>query len=204
MLMNNFEFMLMNNPVRGLVQEYIEAQQLRKLSTLPNGKVVLEIGCGNGHGTRLIKKYFHPKRIYAIDLDKKMIQIAKQKNTDTNITFEVGDAAKLKYKNNTFDAVFDFAIIHHIPNWKDCLVELKRVLKPNGQLIIEDLSVETFTTPFGTIMKRLLDHPYKKMYQRSEFISYLKQIGFKVIKKETHYPLGTIQYFHIIAVKTGL
>jgi ubiquinone/menaquinone biosynthesis C-methylase UbiE len=54
------------------------------------------------------------------------------------------DASKLDFPDGHFDAVFDFGIIHHIPNWKDCIQELKRVLKPNGEVILEELSIDTF------------------------------------------------------------
>src|SRR3990167_9301495 len=132
----------MNNPVRNLIQERIEVKRLRKLSGLPPNKTALEIGCGTGNGSKLIKKYFEAKKIYATDLDERMINIAKRRNTVESITFEVQDATKLKYSSKSFDAIFDLGVIHHIPNWKDCLKELKRVLKPNGQLILEDLSRE--------------------------------------------------------------
>src|SRR3989338_4670507 len=128
MKLNKIEFFLMNNPVRAALQKK-EAQKMRALSQLKKGAVVLEIGSGRGVGTKLIKKYFQPQKITAIDLDLKMIVIAKKRNKDPSITFQVGDAAKLPFENKQFDAVFDFGIIHHIPNWKDCLKELKRVLK---------------------------------------------------------------------------
>jgi len=201
MILNKFEFVSMNNPVRALVQEYIEIKELRKLSQLPSGKKILEIGCGNGWGTKLIKKYFSPIEIQAIDLDPKMINIAKANNNDSKTVFVLGDATKLLYKDDYFDAIFDFGIIHHIPNWKTCLDELKRVLKPGGQLLIEDLSTETFATPFGRLLKKILDHPYSSMYKRSEFLEYLKSIGFKVSKYRFYYPLSSIQYFVVIANK---
>ncbi|MHC1764566.1 MAG: methyltransferase domain-containing protein [Verrucomicrobiia bacterium] len=37
----------------------------------------------------------------------------------------------------TYDAVFDFAIIHHVPNWRDALVEVNRVLRPGGVFYAE-------------------------------------------------------------------
>ena len=199
MILNKFEFVSMNNPLRGFVQEYVEIKELRRLSSLSVGLKVLEIGCGNGRGTRLIKKYFNPSEIQAIDLDPKMIDIAVRNNKDKKITFSVGDATKLPYKDNSFDAIFDFAIIHHIPNWKNCLSELKRVLKPGGQLLIEDLSIETFETTFGKFLKRLLNHPYSSMYKRNEFIQHLKSLGFTVSNYRLRYPLNTIQYFVVIA-----
>ncbi len=203
MLMNTLEFLTMNNLVRAFIQDRIEMQRIRQLVKLENDLVVLEIGCGNGNGTKLIKKYFKPKKIVAIDLDPKMINIAKKNNTDPSVLFTVSDAAKLaSIPDNSFDAIFDFGIIHHIPNWKNCLNELKRVVKPGGELILEDLSIESFSTPFGKIMRKVLDHPYKEMYTRKEFINYLKSIGFAVNQNAVYYPLYTIQYFIVIAKKT--
>ncbi len=191
----------MNNPVRNTIQEHIEIKRLRKLSGLPPNKTVLEIGCGTGNGSRLIKKYFHTKRIYATDLDERMINIAKRKNADDCIMFEVQDATSLKYKNNSFDAVFDLGVIHHIPNWKDCLKELKRVLKPNGQMIIEDLSIETFGTFFGKLLKKALDHSYADIYRENEFVAHLKKTGFKISEHKRYNTLGILRYFAIVALK---
>ena len=148
---------------------------------------------------REYKKHFQTDRIYAIDLDKRMIDIAKKNNQDDSISFEVQSATKLKYKNNNFDAIFDLMVIHHIPNWKDCLKELKRVLKPKGQLIIEDLSIETFSTTFGKLMKKVLDHPYKSMHKEDEFVEYLKKIGFKIVVHKKYSTL--MRYFIVIAQK---
>lgn len=201
MIVNNIEFLLMNNPVRAFIQDKIEAKRLRKLSSLSKNKYVLEIGCGNGIGTKLIMKYFTPQKVYATDLDKRMIELAIKKNTNPNIHFEIGDASNLQYENNQFDAIFDFGIIHHIPNWKDCLKELKRVLKFGGELIIEDLSIETFNTFSGKILKKLFKHPYDKMYNINEFIDYLKYLGFQIFKYKIYHPLFLLKYFVVIAEK---
>ncbi len=198
MKLNKLEFLLMNNPFRKLVQKYIEIKRLREYSQLPGGGSVLEIGCGNGYGSGLIKKYFFPRKIYAIDLDEKMIAIAKEKQ-DKAISFSVMNATRLKFKDKTFDAIFDFGVIHHIPNWRDCLKELKRVLKPGGQFIIEDYSIETFSTLLGKLLKSFLKHPYNSMYTEEEFIVHLKKIGF-TIKAHKRFNFG-IRYFIIIAQK---
>ena len=168
----------MNNPIRAFIQDNFEAKRLKKFSNLKKNKVILEIGCGNGNGAKLIQKYFSPKQIYGIDLDKKMIKLAKKYNK--NATFSVGDASKLKFKANQFDAVFDFGILHHVPDWKKALRELKRVIKKGGQVILEDLSIETFNTPCGCLIKPFTEHPYKQMYKEKEFVDYLKKLGFKI------------------------
>jgi ubiquinone/menaquinone biosynthesis C-methylase UbiE len=170
MLMNKTEFWLMNNPVRRASLR-LEARKLRRMSPIQSVDQVLEIGCGEGQGTKNILRYWNPQTIDAIDLDPKMIKRAKRRLTDKRVTFRVDDAAHLSFaKDDGYDAIFDFGIIHHIPNWQQCLKELYRVLKPGGYLHVEDGSIESFTkTGFGRVLKRILDHPYQRMYTKAAF-----------------------------------
>ncbi len=40
--------------------------------------------------------------------------------------FEVGDAARIPASDAHFDGVFDFGIIHHVPDWRESIAELER------------------------------------------------------------------------------
>lgn len=183
MLMNKTEFWLMNNSVRRASLRF-EAKKLRKMSPANRGTKILEIGCGEGQSTKNILRYWQPRSVEAIDLDPKMIDRAKRRLTDKRVSFRVGDAANLTFaKDNTYDAIFDFAIIHHIPNWQDCLQELYRVLKPGGYVHIQDGSIESFSkTAFGRFFRRVLDHPYDHMYTRAAFEKELSALGFETVK----------------------
>ena len=79
---NLLEFNLMNNPVRSWIQRNIEIKPFLHHSSSKGG-VILEIGCGNGYGTKLINKYFQPKQIIGIDIDEKMIKAATKRKTLT-------------------------------------------------------------------------------------------------------------------------
>jgi len=198
MILNKLEFLLMNNVVRGFIRDKYEAKNLKNASQLPKNKVILEIGCGDGSGSQSIQKYFHPKKIHGIDLDPCMIEVADRRKGSQNVSFSVGDIEKLKFKNNQFDAIVDFGIIHHVPNWKKGLKELKRVLKTDGELILEDLSIDTFNTSLGKLFKRLLNHPYSSMYTEKEFIAYLNALGFDITRYESRNPLGLMKYFIVV------
>ena len=108
-------------------------------------------------------------------------------------------AKTFKFPENSFDVVFDFGIIHHIPNWRGCLRELKRVLKNNGELILQELAIESFSGFPGILWKSLLAHPYEEMFTFKEFEEYLEETGFKIISKKISNPLGLIKHVFLNA-----
>ena len=184
--MNNLSRLAMSLPFRKWVIDEVVKKHFREYFQQLNGGVFLEIGCGNGAGAKTIKKYFSPKKIIATDLDPFMIKVAKLNVYDPSIVFEVEDATKLKYQTGQFNGVFVFDALHHIPGpqWKDCLKEIYRVLKPGGLLFIYDVSIESFETFIGRISRYLTVHPYDSMYKRDEFIDFLPKLNFKILKKE--------------------
>jgi len=197
--LNIIEFCLMNNNVRRFIQEYYEFEILKKMIVSKQLHSVLEIGCGSGNGARLINKHFKPEKMIGIDFDERMIKRAKQRISDPNIVFQRMDAAKLQFGDNSFDAVFDFGIIHHIPDWKTCISEIKRVLKNGGELIIEDLSLNSFENFPGVVWKSLLAHPYEQMFTMDEFLEYLKEAGFIINSFKKFNPLKMINFFSLSA-----
>ena len=202
MKMNQFETFLMTFDfgrkiyLRGIVKH------LQEISKLSVGKKILEIGCGNGIGTRLIQEYFKPNEFVATEYDESLVEITKQKVKDLNVLVEAADATNFRFEDNEFDAVIGLSVIHHIPNWENALDELHRIIKPNGLLIIKELSIETFETFFGKISRKFVEHPYDDMFRKDEFINYLKQKGFKLEVLMPHSMLGLLSDFYLVARKT--
>ena len=128
-----------------------------------------------------------------------MIKIAQKRHKDASISFKVMDASNLDFPDKQFDAVFDFGIIHHIPDWRDCLYELKRVIKPDGELFIEDLSIDSFTKGIGRLWKILSVHPYELMYTAKEFKEFLNEIGFTINNYKESNPLKLVKFFSLNA-----
>lgn len=199
MKMNKFEYLLMTFDLgrhaylRGIVRN------LRELSQLEPGKKILEIGCGNGVGSLLIQEYFKPDEFVATEFDPQLVEIAKIKNRGTKIITEEGNATALRFRDSEFDAVIGLSVIHHIPNWRDCIDEMRRIIKPDGLLIIKELSIETFQTPFGRLARRFVEHPYDSMLGKDDFIQYLEQKGFKVVVCRPHSMLYFLSDFFLIA-----
>ncbi len=199
MKLNKLEFLAMNNPVRAFIQENYEVRILRAMASKKERGTILEIGCGNGTGSRLIRKYFSAEKIIGIDLDERMVRIAEKRNSDPSISYKVMDASRLDFPDAYFDAVFDFGIIHHIPNWQDVLKEIVRVLKPDGELVLEDLSIDTFTKDIGNLWRVLSDHPYQALYTPEQFTGYMKELGFVIDHYKESNPLGLIRFFSLVA-----
>jgi ubiquinone/menaquinone biosynthesis C-methylase UbiE len=201
MLLNSIEYWAMNNPVRSFVQKHYEAPRLKVIS---KGKAanVLEIGCGQGVGAKIIHQLFNPEKYIGIDLDAKMIRRARQKGSGLpNTTFMEGDASNLSFPDESFDLAVDFGIIHHIPNWRDALAEVHRTLKADGVFLFEELSVETWKKGIGRPLRRVLEHPYDSMFTTNEFVSELKNLGFETEMYENN-PFS-FYYFWGRATKLG-
>ena len=177
--MNPIEFWMINNPIRGLIQKHYEIPRLKRLSS-GQADTILEIGCGQGVGARILYDCFSPRKYVGVDLDAKMISRARKKGQGlANAEFLQGDASSLAFDDESFDLVVDFGIIHHIPNWRDALAEVHRTLKTNGEFLFEELSLETWEQGIGKPLKKILDHPYDRMFRQQEFLDELKNLGFE-------------------------
>lgn len=96
---------------------------------------ILDLGCGNGRLYELFEEM--SVDYYGVDISEKLIEIAKSRHPKDK--FQVADALSLPFPDNFFDKIFSIAVLHHIPSEKlkiQFLKEAKRVLKPNGLLIL--------------------------------------------------------------------
>ena len=104
---------------------------------IQNNLKILEVGCGSGHFTNMIKKYYPTCDVYGIDLDNNHIKFAKNESKRLNIdvNYQVADVSHLPFEDNNFDIVFSHTLIEHLP-FDDFIKEQKRVLKKGGKLVI--------------------------------------------------------------------
>lgn len=115
------------------------AEKLLHFANAKENQHYLEVGCGNGAAAIYITKKYH-LHVTGIDVDPEQIRCAKERVKGlTNIHFYVCDATNLPFQDSDFDIVATFGVMHHVSNWINALVEIKRVLKPGGYFIFFDL-----------------------------------------------------------------
>ncbi len=166
----------MNNAVRAAVQRRFEAERLLKLGGPMQGGAALEIGCGRGVGVEVILDRFGAATVDAFDLDLAMVRRARRRlrGRGTRVRLWAGDAAAIAAPDAAYDAVFDFGILHHVPDWRAALAEVARVLKPGGRLYAEEVLARFIRHP---VARRLLEHPQADRFDAAQFRAGIEQAG---------------------------
>jgi 2-polyprenyl-3-methyl-5-hydroxy-6-metoxy-1,4-benzoquinol methylase len=95
---------------------------------------VLEAGCGDGFlAARLARRVPH---VVAIDLDAPVLERARTRFPDANVTWCHGDVLTYRFGRDSFDAVVSNATLHHLPDSKAALHRLSELVRPGGTLAI--------------------------------------------------------------------
>jgi len=125
---------------RNIYMQHLKVYEF--LGKYSGNKHILEVGCGDGYGAAFLAKTV--KSIVAVDYEQKVISIAQNKYKANNLEYRCMDATKLEFKANEFDLVCSFQVIEHIPEDRllAYLAELRRVLKPGGDLYLSTLNLE--------------------------------------------------------------
>jgi len=175
--LNLAETLLVNNPIRALIQRFYEGPLLRRLGGRVEGARVLEVGCGRGNGVRILLEQFGAGEVCAVDLDPRQIQRAQRRlHTETNghVFLAVATADQLPFPDDYFDAVFDFGMLHHVPAWQTAVAEIRRVLKPSGKLFFEEITRAGLNR---WAYRTFLEHPTENRFSETEFIAELAVHG---------------------------
>lgn len=127
-------------------------------------EIILDLGMGPGRWSQFfLKKGF--KKIYGIDISSNMVRSARQRINSKKFKAQVADMKNIPFQNQTFDKIFCFRSLKYLSNPNPALLEMKRVLKPGGSIIIE--------TPNCSLQNRFLSYLSKVL------ISFYPKLSFK-------------------------
>ncbi len=129
--------------ILSLNREHALREETIRLAQIDPGATVLDVGCGTGTLTLRAKTAAGSTgRVCGVDAAPEMIAQARKKaqKAGTQVEFQVGVIEALEFADGTFDRVLSSLMIHHLPPDlpRRALVEVYRVLKPGGQLLIVD------------------------------------------------------------------
>jgi ubiquinone/menaquinone biosynthesis C-methylase UbiE len=178
MKLNWVEKLLMNNPLRAAAQHW-EARRLLRLGGDASGGRVLEIGCGRGAGVEVILEHFHPSRVEAFDVDPDQVRRASRRwrGCEDRVRISEGSTSAIAAPDAAFDAVFDFGVLHHIPDNEVALAEIARVLKPGGRFFFMEI-LSSVTAMW--ISRLLTDHPAAAQFTWDRLAAKLAAAGLSV------------------------
>lgn len=115
----------------------IELEHLHRYALardLAAGRDVLDIACGEGYGAMLLAGA--AKSVIGVDIAEEIVRHAQEKYAGSNLRFAQGSCASIPLEANSIDLVTSFETIEHHDQHEQMLAEIKRVLRPNGVLII--------------------------------------------------------------------
>lgn len=144
---------------------------IKKLNLKKDAKI-LDIGCSGGPLIKLLSQNGFIE-VYGIDISSEAIGLCKERGIE-NVA--VMDGTKTQFNDNEFDLIISSDTLEHIENDIDALSEWRRILKPNGSLII-------FVPVFNFLWSshdEIFQH--FRRYSKPAFLEKLKNSGFKIIR----------------------
>ncbi|MCR4821934.1 MAG: class I SAM-dependent methyltransferase [Treponema sp.] len=165
---------------------------------LVKDKKVLELATGPG----MIAKHLaqNTSSMIATDFSPDMIKTAKKGKYPGNLTFEVADAAKLHYEDNSFDVVIMANALHIMPFPEKALSESRRVLK-NGGLFIAPNFIGHSANDKKNIWTKFLETlgvKFQKNWNEEEYKAFLSENGWTV--KESALLKGRIDVLYTVCL----
>ncbi|WP_026733954.1 class I SAM-dependent methyltransferase [Fischerella sp. PCC 9605] len=153
---------------------------------------VLDIGCGTGEFERLLLTENPQQMITGVDISEEMLLVAKQKcRAYPNVSFLTASASALPFANNSFDVIVSASTFHYFDDPETSLKEMRRVLKPDGKVVILDWCKDYLLCRICDFVLKFVDPAYKQCYTQREFHSLFTSAQFD-IKCATKFRFGII------------
>jgi ubiquinone/menaquinone biosynthesis C-methylase UbiE len=148
------------------------------LSPGPNEKI-LDIGAGKGDVAAMVQQT-GPCDVYALDPDKKRIEIAQRAHPSLKTC--VSGSESIPYGDGFFDRVYSTMAVHHFANQEKSFVEIARVLKPGGTLVVLDVSSKSFMGRVGHFVGSTILRVHLHFMNPEELVAMLGREGEFVVK----------------------
>jgi 2-polyprenyl-3-methyl-5-hydroxy-6-metoxy-1,4-benzoquinol methylase len=116
----------------------LDQREIIMSNLIDKNQKILDLGCGTGNFIKILNK--KNKKVEGVEISKKAAQIGLKQG----LNIKIADLhSTFPYKRNSFDTVTAGEIIEHIYDTDFFLDEIKRILKPNGYLILSTPNIAT-------------------------------------------------------------
>lgn len=103
-----------------------------------NEKGIVEVGCGRGGASYVLRKHFQYASYVGIDLTPAAVAFCREKHQDEKTRFMVGNAMDLPLSDNCADVVINIESSHNYGHIQKFYAGVKRILKPHGRFLYAD------------------------------------------------------------------
>lgn len=133
-----------------------------------NGKRVLDIACGTGYGSRMLR-LAGASTVVGVDVSAEAVRYAEQRYQTPGVEFVCSDAQQFK-SSEQFDVIVSFETIEHLRHPDKFLENIRSLLVPNGSFLL--------SVPLGET--RHFDAYHLHIFSQKQIFALLKKAGFSV------------------------
>ncbi len=148
---------------------------------------VLDIGTGTGDFIAALKEVFLSAQLTGIDPNTNSLNEAKQKYPEVNFVEMGGE--NLSFEDNSFDVASISMALHHLPDISKTLNEMRRVVKPGGWIIVNELFSDNLSPAqevhkmyhhFRSSVDRLIGVSHNPTFKKSEILEIIENAGIDI------------------------
>ncbi|RZM76077.1 class I SAM-dependent methyltransferase [Leptolyngbya iicbica] len=155
---------------------------------------ILDLGCGTGTTTLMLKRRFPQAKVVGLDLSPQMLIMAQRKAqaAGLDITFRHGDAMQTGLDATSFDAVCATLLFHETPPTvaKAVLRESFRLLRPGGQMLVLDGNQATLRQLDW--LSNIFEEPFIREYRQGNLDAWLGYAGFTTVRTQNVFMLNQL------------
>ncbi|HEY9698651.1 MAG TPA: methyltransferase domain-containing protein [Trichocoleus sp.] len=147
---------------------------------------ILDLGCGTGSTTLLLKQAFPQAEVMGLDLSPYMLVVAddRAQKAGLKIQYQQGNAEKTPFPDASFDLVTASLLFHELPPIVSCTVlqECFRLLKPGGEVMILDGNQAVLRQTEW--LTQIFEEPYIRAFAEGSLDAWMGAAGFREVKTE--------------------